>query len=259
MPEPLLDVRNLVAGYSKRASAAVLHDVSFSLQPGGSLALVGESGSGKSTIAKVLTGQLPVISGQVKFLGEDRVKADAATRRHLRRAMQLIPQDPYASLSPRRTVAQTITEALHPRALRPPDSSSRVAELLNQVSLPSDAASRYPHEFSGGQRQRIAIARALAIEPQLIIADEVTSALDASVQVEVLDLLKGLHTAGTSFVFVTHDLEIAQYMCDSIVVLQHGEVVEAGDVSLLDAPQTEYTRTLVASVPDPFGAFLDAN
>lgn len=259
MPEPLLELRNIVAGYTTRPNTAVLHQVSFSLQLGGSLALVGESGSGKSTIAKVVTGQLPVISGEVLFRGTEMASTSTATKRKLRRAIQLVPQDPYASLSSRRTVSQTITEALHPRSLLPTDrSAARVRELLELVALPADAATRYPHEFSGGQRQRIAIARALAVQPELMIADEVTSALDASVQVDVLDLLKGLHTAGTTFVFVTHDLEIAQYMCDSIVVLQHGRVVESGPVSLLDQPTTDYTRTLVASVPDPYGAFLDS-
>ncbi|MGX1701195.1 ABC transporter ATP-binding protein [Microbacterium sp. NPDC055357] len=256
MSDGLIVVDDLVAGYSGRRGPAILHGVSLTLPEGGSLALVGESGSGKSTLAKVITGQLVAQSGHVLVRGVDRTHARGAERRRLRRDVQMVPQDPYGSLNPRRRIGDTIAEALRPGQLNTRGSEARIAELLALVSLPADAAGRYPHEFSGGQRQRIAIARALAVDPSVIVADEVTSALDASVQAEVLDLMRSLHAQGRTFVFVTHDLEIARYMCDSIVVLQSGRVVESGGIDLLDNPKSEYTRNLVASVPDPYGAFL---
>ena len=258
---PLLSATSVTAGYglTKRAPA-VLHDISLSMTPGTTLGVVGESGSGKSTLARVLVGQLVPTVGQVLVDGVDLQQLSRAERRLARRDVQLIPQDPYASLDPRMTIGETLLEALDPAGGPMSRYASRIAELLETVSLDSAVAARLPHEFSGGQRQRVAIARALAVEPKLIIADEVTSALDASIQAEILDLLKTLRREkDLACIFVTHDLAIAADMCDEIAVLYLGRIVEHGPVPILRAPQHPYTRLLVDSVPDPYGAFLTAS
>jgi len=221
--------------------------------------VVGESGSGKSTLAKVVIGLLGATQGSVRFAGIDVHAARGAQRRALRRTVQMIPQDPYASLDPRMSIGRTLLEALAPKGGLESQHRERITELLELVALEPSAARRYPHEFSGGQRQRAAIARAIAVRPALLIADEITSALDASIQFDILNLLDRLQQElGFGCVFITHNLGVAARMCDEITVMRHGRVVEQGPVSLLSDPADPYTRLLVGSVPDPEGAFLDA-
>ena len=256
--ETAIEADSVTASYGlTRRAPAVLHDVSVRVRRGTTVGLVGESGSGKSTLAKVLVGQLAPTSGRVLVAGVDTATHSRASRRRGRREVQLVPQDPYASLDPRMTVGETLREAIDPSGRRSKGHEDRITELLETVALDGSAASRRPFEFSGGQRQRIAIARALAVDPQVIIADEVTSALDASIQSEVLALLTRLREERQlSCVFVTHDLAVAAQMCDEVVVLYRGRVVEHGPISLLDHPEHDYTRLLVESVPDPEGRFL---
>lgn len=257
MSSALLEVSALAAGYgSSKRGHAVIEGIDISLVAGQRLALVGESGSGKSTLAKVLSAQLPPHTGSVTIDGVSLVGARGRLLKQLRRSVTLVPQDPYASLNPRMRIGEAIAEAISPSRAGGNTLDSEVSRLLVSVQLDPDVAKRFPHEFSGGQRQRIAIARALAVHPKILIADEITSALDASVQAEILDLMRSLHEAGLTFIFVTHDLEIAEYLCDSIMVMQSGRIVERGEINLLRQPATEYTKKLVASVPDPDGAFL---
>lgn len=255
---PLLEGTDLTAGYGLGPRAApVLHDVSLSVNAGETLGIVGESGSGKSTLAKVLVGELRPSRGYVFVDGNEVTHLRGNARRSVRRFVQMIPQNPYASLNPRMTIGETLAEAIDPRRIRTKFHAGRIAQLLESVKLDPKVAHRLPHEFSGGQRQRVAIARALAIEPRVIVADEVTSALDASVQAEVLDVLKTLQReTGVAFIFVTHDLEIAAHMCNRITVLLEGRVVEAGPITLLKKPADPYTQLLINSVPDPAGRFL---
>jgi ABC-type glutathione transport system ATPase component len=258
--KPALSVKGLWAtyGFSKR-STPVLRDVSLHLEQGRTMGVVGESGSGKSTLAKVIIGLLGATAGSVEFAGIDVHAARGSQRRALRRQVQMVPQDPYASLDPRMPIGRTLLEALAPKGGRESQHRDRIRELLELVSLDESAARRYPHEFSGGQRQRVAIARAIAVGPDLLIADEITSALDASIQFEVLNLLDRLQRElGFGCIFITHNLGVAARMCDEITVMRYGRVVEQGPISLLSAPADPYTRLLVGSVPDPEGAFLTA-
>ncbi|MFD5915320.1 dipeptide ABC transporter ATP-binding protein [Kitasatospora sp. NPDC058201] len=224
--------------------------VSLRIAPGETLGLVGESGSGKSTTSRVLAGLQPVTGGTVRYDGVDATAPDRALRRRLSKEIQLVFQDPYASLNPRRTIAQTLDTplSLH-TALTPAERRDRSAELLEQVGLPSSHLDRYPHEFSGGQRQRIGIARALAPEPRLIIADEPVSALDVSVQAQVLNLLMELRERlDVAFLFVSHDLAVVRHFCDRVAVMHRGRLVESTDRDqLFAAPHTEYTRELLAA------------
>jgi peptide/nickel transport system ATP-binding protein len=264
IPETLgahaLVVRDVKAAYnSSRRAPQVLHGIDLTVPRGGSVAVVGESGSGKSTLAKVIVGQLHPASGEVQVKGRDVLGLSGRDLMDRYREVQLIPQDPNSSLDPYMTVGDAIAEAINPRRPNARRDRDRISELLTMVSLDPAFASRKPHEFSGGQRQRIVIARALAVNPSIIVADEVTSALDATVQGEILELLRHLRESmGLAFVFITHDLSIAQYMCDEVVVLYRGNVVESGHTDLLTAPHHPYTQALVHSVPDPEGKFLQA-
>ncbi|WP_405007337.1 ABC transporter ATP-binding protein [Kitasatospora purpeofusca] len=220
------------------------------IAPGETLGLVGESGSGKSTTSRVLAGLQPATAGTVRYDGLDATRPDRALRRRLAKEVQLVFQDPYASLNPRRTVAQTLETPLRLHtALGAGERRQRSAELLEQVGLPADRLDRYPHEFSGGQRQRIGIARALAAEPRLIIADEPVSALDVSVQAQVLNLLMELRERlGVAFLFVSHDLAVVRHFCDRVAVMHRGRLVESTDRDrLFAAPHTDYTRELLAA------------
>ncbi|WP_406111486.1 dipeptide ABC transporter ATP-binding protein [Kitasatospora purpeofusca] len=220
------------------------------IAPGETLGLVGESGSGKSTTSRVLAGLQPATGGTVRYDGLDATRPDRALRRRLAKEVQLVFQDPYASLNPRRTVAQTLETPLRLHtALGADERRQRSAELLEQVGLPADRLDRYPHEFSGGQRQRIGIARALAAEPRLIIADEPVSALDVSVQAQVLNLLMELRERlGVAFLFVSHDLAVVRHFCDRVAVMHRGRLVESTDRDrLFAAPHTDYTRELLAA------------
>lgn len=251
-------LNRVLAREPKRYLSAV-ESVDFSIEKGTTFALVGESGSGKSTIAKMLVGLMPPSSGRVVIDGVDLMKADAQEQNQLRRRIQMIFQDPYASLNPRWRIDEIIGEpvlAFEPDRSRA-DRSRRVAELLEQVGLSASDAARYPHEFSGGQRQRIGIARALASKPELIVCDEPTSALDVSVQAQVLNLMRDLQTElGLTYLFITHDLSVVRYMADTIGVLYLGSLVETAPAkSLFDTPQHPYTRMLLEAAPrlDGFG------
>ncbi|WTW93958.1 ATP-binding cassette domain-containing protein [Streptomycetaceae bacterium NBC_01309] len=230
----------------------VLHGVDLTLRRGRTLGLVGESGSGKSTLAKVVVGLVRASGGRVLLDDTDVTKLRGRGELFaLRRRVQLIPQDPYASLNPRMTVGDTIAEAIDPRRGGAARHREAVEKRLAQVALGADAAARYPHEFSGGQRQRIAIARALAVEPELIIADEVTSALDCSVQAEVLNLLAALRRdLGLTMLFISHDLAVVRHVSDDVAVMRHGRLVEVGTAAgVFGAPREAYTQLLLASVP----------
>nr|BFD94657.1 ABC transporter ATP-binding protein [Kitasatospora sp. Xyl93] len=221
------------------------------IAPGETLGLVGESGSGKSTTARVLAGLQRPTGGTVLYDGQDVTRPDRELRKRLSREIQLVFQDPYASLNPRRTIARTLDTPLRLHtALGPAERRKRAAELLEQVGLEAGHLDRYPHEFSGGQRQRIGIARALAPQPRLIIADEPVSALDVSVQAQVLNLLMELRERlGVAFLFVSHDLAVVRHFCDRVAVMHRGRLVESTDRDrLFEAPHTEYTRELLAAV-----------
>lgn len=257
--EPILRVEGLSGGYGVGwRSSDVVHDISFSLPAGSALALVGESGSGKSTLGKMLSGQLRYRVGTVMINGRDVTALRGRRRILANAAVQLVPQDPMGSLDPFMRIGESIAEGINPRNPSVRRDRARIEELLAMVSMPTDILSRKPHEFSGGQRQRIVIARALGTKPAVMVADEVTSALDLTVRGEILALLKRLRSElGLSMVFITHDLSIAHYLCDDVVVLNRGRIVEQGKVGLLANPRHDYTRALVASVPDAEGLFLD--
>ncbi len=258
---PLLSVRNLRVAYPIRSSILLrkigdnlaVSDVSFDLHPGETTGLVGESGSGKSTIARAVIGLVPASGGTIEFEGRDIVRCTPRQLKEIRRNMQMIFQDPYASLNPRLTVRDLIAEGwrVHPDIVPRNRWTAEVKELMERVGLNPDYSDRYPHQFSGGQRQRIGVARALALRPRLIICDEAVSALDVSVQAQVLNLLKDLQAdLGLSYLFISHDLSVIEHICDRVLVLNRGVVVEQGTADeLFDDPQDEYTRTLIAAVP----------
>ncbi len=249
--QALLRAVSVSAGYGTgRRARNVLHDVSLAVTPRRTIGVVGESGSGKSTLARVLVGQLRPAHGQVQLAGTDLGALRGGALRAARRRIQLVPQDPYASLDPRMTVRRALAEAIDPNGRHPRQQEARIAELLHTVALDPDAADHYPHEFSGGQRQRIAITRALAVRPEVIIADEVTSSLDASVQAEILNLLQSIQAeTAVGMVFITHDLSVANYLCDEICVLYLGRIVEHGSNQVLFHPDHPYTQLLVDSIP----------
>ena len=255
MSEPMLRVQGLKKyfGRNDRPVRAV-DDVSFDIAAGEVLGLVGESGSGKSTIGRALLKLVEPSAGSIRFEGVDLVPLSARAMRPYRRRLQIIFQDPYASLNPRRRVGDTLAEALATHGLHPgPARAPRIAELLALVGLAPEHASRYPHEFSGGQRQRIGIARALAVEPRFIVADEPVSALDVSIQAQVINLLSDLRERfGLTMLFISHDLDVVEYLCDRIVVLYLGKVMEvAGAGALYRSPQHPYTEALLEASPRP--------
>jgi oligopeptide/dipeptide ABC transporter ATP-binding protein len=227
--------------------------VDLTLSRGETVGLVGESGSGKSTIGRMLLGLLPPSSGKVHFDGVDLARARASQQRQMRRRMQIVFQDPYSSLDPRRPVGLQIADglAIH-HLVRPKDRRARVEALLAQVGLPAGHADRYPHEFSGGQRQRVGIARALATRPEFLVADEPVSALDVSVQAQVLALLADLRDRlGLALLFISHDLTVVRSLCDRVVVLYLGRIMEEGPVArVFAAPRHPYTRALLSAVPN---------
>ena len=259
---PLLSVEDLVVSLgSGRQRATVLKGISFDLAAGTSLGIVGESGSGKSTLAKTIVGIHRPDRGVIRFDGTELTDRRGRRTTDVRRSIQLVPQDPYSSLDPRRTIRQTLAEAIDPRRVAPRAHADRIEELLALVHLGDDFATRYPHELSGGQRQRIAIARALAVAPRLIIADEVTSALDVSTQAEIVALLVELRARlGLTLVFVSHNLAVVQRLSDRLLVLLHGEVVEEGCADeVFRSPSTTYTRALIDSVPGGPGFDLETS
>jgi len=263
-PTPLLQVRNLKTYFPVKRGLLKSHvgdvravdDVSFDVFEGESLGLVGESGCGKSTVGRSLLRLIPATAGRVHFRGEDVFTASRSRMRQLRREMQIIFQDPVGSLNPRMTVGRIVGEPmavhrLHPRREIP----DRVRDLLVKVGLQRDHADRYPHEFSGGQRQRVGIARALSLGPAFIVCDEPVSALDVSVQSQVLNLLKDLQDEfNLSYLFIAHNLAVVEHFCNRIAVMYLGRIVELADRdTLYRNPQHPYTRALLsaAPVPDP--------
>ncbi|MBS0293750.1 MAG: ATP-binding cassette domain-containing protein [Proteobacteria bacterium] len=260
-PNPaLLRVRDLRRDYAlprtrllaPRPHLTALAGVSFDLHAGRSLGVVGESGSGKSTLARLVMALDAPSSGSVQLLGRDLHRLPAAELRAARRDFQMVFQDPYGSLDPRQRVETIVTEPLQALAgATRAELRERAAEVLAQVGLRPGDAHKYPHEFSGGQRQRIAIARALITRPRLIVADEPVSALDVSVQAQVLNLLAELQERlGLSFLLISHDLAVVQHLCDEVLVLYQGQVVERGaPQTLFSSPLHPYTRALVAAVP----------
>ena len=242
---------NLFGRVTHRVHA--VEEVSFDVYPGETLALVGESGSGKSTIGKTLQQLVAPTSGAVRYNGKDIFSMDAAGRQRLRQEIQYIFQDPYASLDPRKTVAFSIAEPIRTHRLLTDEAAiaRRVGELLEQVGLTPEHARRYPHEFSGGQRQRVCIARALASDPKLIIADESVSALDVSIQAQILNLLMDLQKdRGLSYLFITHDMAVVEKVSHRVAVLYLGQIVELGTRrQIFESPQHAYTRKLLAAVP----------
>ncbi|MBU1337140.1 MAG: ABC transporter ATP-binding protein [Alphaproteobacteria bacterium] len=242
-----------VEGLSKsfRAVKAV-RDVSFTIPKGKTFGLVGESGSGKSTTARLVLRLVEPTSGAISFRGRNLAGLSARDLRAERRHMQMIFQDPFGSLNPRMSVRDTLVEPQLVHGIGTPAEQLKTAErLLAEVSMPRTALDRYPHEFSGGQRQRIAIARALATNPEMIVADEPVSALDVSVQAQVLNLMRDLQDRhGTTMLFISHDLRVVQFMCDEIGVMYLGEIVEQGPRDrIYGAPAHPYTQALLASAP----------
>jgi peptide/nickel transport system ATP-binding protein/oligopeptide transport system ATP-binding protein len=228
--------------------------VSFSVEAGKTLALVGESGCGKSTVSRMVLRLIEPDAGRIRFEGRDLLALDANQLRAFRRDAQIIFQDPYASLNPRMTVNQILTEPLGLHDLVPPTGRrARVEELLRLVGLEPRFARRYPHEFSGGQRQRIAIARALAVEPKLIICDEPVSALDVSIRSQILNLLRDLQDRlGLAYIFVSHDLAVVKHIADRVAVMNLGGIVETADTQALFAsPRHPYSRALLSAIPVP--------
>lgn len=232
-------------------SAHVLHDVTLSVAKGHTLGLVGESGSGKSTVAKVLVGVVKPTSGDVSVAGYTLGSMSRRDKQRFHRTIQMIPQDPFSSLSPRMTIGQSIAEAIDPAHLSVKRNRDKIAEAIEKVKLDPDVMNRYPHEFSGGQRQRIAVARALSVHPEFIIADEITSALDVSVQAQILDLIAELKTdLGITMVFISHNLAVVQEVSDEVAVMYHGHIVEWDTADrIYGDPQHWYTRRLLDSVP----------
>ncbi|MBV9196783.1 MAG: dipeptide ABC transporter ATP-binding protein [Solirubrobacterales bacterium] len=261
---PLIEVRNLVKHFPitsgiilQRQVGAVkaVDDVSFDVRSGETLGLVGETGCGKSTTARLIVRLLEPTSGTVTFEGEDVTGRSGASLKALRREMQMIFQDPYSSLNPRKTVGSIIAEpfVIHGLLSGEGERKRRVQQLMDRVGLNPEHYNRYPHEFSGGQRQRIGVARAIALEPKLLVADEPVSALDVSIQAQVLNLLRELQREmGLTLIFIAHDLSVVRHMCDRKAVMYLGKIAELGDNdALYGFPRHPYTGALLSAVPVP--------
>jgi len=257
----LLEVHNLKVHFPVKRGmfrpaqefVRAVDDVSLAIAPGETLGLVGESGCGKTTLGRAIVRLVEPTAGTVSLEGTNLTGLSGSALRAQRRKIQMIFQDPYGSLNPRMTVEDIVGEALdiHELAKGQAARRERVAELLQAVGLDATYAQRYPHEFSGGQRQRIGIARALAVEPRLIVCDEPVSALDVSVQAQIINLLQDLQQQrGIAYLFIAHDLAVVEHMSDEIIVMNRGRVVEQGPAEqICDNPQHEYTRKLLAAVP----------
>lgn len=258
---PLLEVRDLKTwfpvhgGVFRRRTGEIraVDGVSFTVEPGQTVGLVGESGSGKTTVGRTILKLIPATSGSVTFGGREILPMGEREFRPLRREMQMIFQDPFGSLNPRFTIAEIVAEALeiHFPKMSRGDRRERVAELLRLVGLRPEMMARYPHEFSGGQRQRIGIARALAVEPTFIVCDEPVSALDVSVQAQIVNLLQDLQEQlGIAYLFIAHDLAVVEHISDFVLVMHRGKIVEAAAAdAIYSDPQDDYTKSLLAAVP----------
>ncbi len=261
---PLVEVENLSihfpvgeAGLFRRERQVVhaVDDVSFSIGKGETLGLVGESGSGKTTTGRAILRRVDPTTGRIEFRGRDITHASGSELRHLRRHMQLVFQDPYASLNPRMSVGELVAEPLlvHGIINSLHDGRDRVIDLLDRCGLPADAVDRYPHAFSGGQRQRVGIARALALQPDFIVADEPVSALDVSVRAQVVNLLQDLQDEfGLTYLFIAHDLSVVRHISHRIAIMYSGKLVELADcATIYERPLHPYTEALLSSVPVP--------
>ena len=253
---PFLEFRNVCRDFAQkgslfRASAPfrAVEDVSFFVNKGETVGLVGESGSGKSTLARMAVRLLPPTTGDILLEGRSLFSRDLAFLGTLPSRIQMVFQDPFSSLNPRMRVGESVGEALKARNMPDKERNERVVEILAMVGIEADAMTRYPHEFSGGQRQRIAIARALVTHPGIVVLDEPTSSLDASVQAQVLSLLKDLQdTLGLTYLFISHDLAVVSHMSDRVAVMQYGKIVEMNDAAaLFTAPRHPYTQKLLDS------------
>ncbi len=258
MSEPLLKVENLKQYFpvSRNYTVRAVNGVSFEIYPGETYGLVGESGSGKTTIGRSVIRLYRPTEGRITFDGRDITgRLDADTRGALRREMQMIFQDPMASLNPRKKVSDIIGEGLdiHHRAASREDRAEQISRMLRKVGLSPEHAARYPHQFSGGQRQRVGIARALIMNPKLIIADECISALDVSIQAQVVNLMKDIQEeTGCAYLFIAHDLSMVKYISDRIGVLHLGYMVESGTTEeIFSHPVHPYTRSLLSAIPHP--------
>lgn len=257
-PPHLLAVRGLVKDFSTKSlgkgvkTFRAVNNVSFNLSKGQTLSIVGESGSGKSTVARMVMRLIEPSEGSILMNGEDWLALRGSALRKARQKLQLVFQDPYSSINPRMKIHQIVSEPLLNFGLCPKgELKDRAAELLEKVGLPTSALERYPHQFSGGQRQRIVIARALASSPDIIICDEAVSALDVSIQAQILNLLRDIQEkTNVAMLFISHDLAVVQHISDKVLVMRKGQVVEQGDVtSIFSAPQDPYTIQLLDSVP----------
>ena len=259
--EILLSVRNLVKNFELRASSGIrktkrivqaVADVSFDVKVGQTIGLVGESGSGKTTVGRSVLQLIEPSSGEVFFQGKDLTKLSFEELRDVRRQIQIVFQDPFASLDPKMTVGSSIAEPLTVQGIGG-DHDAKVKELLDLVGLAPDHAQRFPHEFSGGQRQRVGIARALALDPKLIVLDEPVSALDVSIQAGVVNLFADLQKRlGMSYIFIAHDLSVVRHIADQVAVMYLGKIVEIGDkTAVYTHPTHPYTKALLSAVPLP--------
>lgn len=254
----LLTIENLEVTYrgkTRKKDFRALKGVSIDVRPGECVGLVGESGSGKTTLGRAVLGLAPVTAGSIQLNGYEISKASRVERRELAKDLQVVFQDPYSSLNPSMSIEQILTEPLLVRDWKKDDASRRVRELLDAVGLPPDAVDRRPREFSGGQRQRIAIARALALQPQLIVCDEPVSALDLTTQARILDLfLEIQERTGVAYLFISHDLAVVRHLSHRVAVMYQGEIVEWGEGEQVSSdPQHTYTKQLMmaAPIPDP--------
>ena len=257
----LLEVENLSVTYEARRGTFIkrtefiraVKSVSFKIRKGTTMGLVGESGSGKSTIGKAILRLAPIGKGSIKYDRKELTQLDEREFMPYRKYIQTIFQDPYASMNPRHSIASIVAEPLkvHARGMSKKDRQDRVAELLVKVGLPADSMNRYPHQFSGGQRQRICVARALSSKPEFIICDECVSALDVSVQAQIVNLLQDLQEElGITYLFIAHDLAVVEHICDDALVMELGEIVEQGPTDqLYHAPKHPYTQRLLEAVP----------
>jgi len=255
----ILNAKNLTKtytqtrGFFKRESSTImaLDDVSIDIEQGKTLAVVGESGSGKSTLAKALIKLISIDSGSIVFDGEDVTNINADRLKKVRKKIQMIFQDPYASLNPRMRIYQILEEPLVINKFQEMDRRKKINNIIEKVGLRIEDLARYPHQFSGGQRQRIGIARALILEPKLVICDEPVSALDVSVQAQILELLKSLQREfNLTYLFITHDLRVVRHIADNVFVMQNGKVMEQGKTDIIfKKPNSTYTKELLASIP----------